>query len=107
MARLGNYDAILADIRLPDLSGYEVYRSLREAAPRARVVLMTGYGYDPAHSLVKARQDGLRHVLFKPFRVDQLLDALAGPGGEAGGKGQGMSKDVNAPHSPLVRTPTS
>jgi len=26
---------------------------------------------------VKARQDGLRHVLFKPFRVDQLLTALA------------------------------
>jgi hypothetical protein len=25
---------------------------------------------------VKARQDGLRHVLFKPFRVDQLLNAL-------------------------------
>jgi hypothetical protein len=40
------------------------------------VVLMTGYGYDPSHALVKARQDGLRHVLFKPFRVDQLLSAL-------------------------------
>jgi hypothetical protein len=37
---------------------------------------MTSYGYDPSHSLVKARQDGLRHVLFKPFRVDQLRDAL-------------------------------
>jgi hypothetical protein len=37
---------------------------------------MTGYGYDPGHSLVKARQEGLRHVLFKPFRVDQLRDAL-------------------------------
>jgi hypothetical protein len=39
---------------------------------------MTSYGYDPHHSLVKARQDGLKHVLFKPFRVDQLRDALAG-----------------------------
>jgi hypothetical protein len=38
---------------------------------------MTGYGYDPTHALVKARQDGLRFVLFKPFRVDQLRDALA------------------------------
>ncbi|HEY7427047.1 MAG TPA: response regulator [Gemmataceae bacterium] len=77
MARLGAYDAILADIRLPDISGYEVYRRLREAQPRARVILMTGYGYDPTHALVKARQDGLRCVLFKPFRVDQLRDALA------------------------------
>jgi CheY-like chemotaxis protein len=76
LARLSTYDAILTDIRLPDLSGYEVYRTLREAQPRARVILMTAYGYDPSHSIVKARQDGLRFVLFKPFRVDQLLDAL-------------------------------
>jgi CheY-like chemotaxis protein len=77
MARLSTYDAILADIRLPDISGYEVYRRLRQAQPQARVILMTGYGYDPTHALVKARQDGLRFVLFKPFRVDQLRDALA------------------------------
>jgi CheY-like chemotaxis protein len=77
MARLSTYDAILADIRLPDISGYEVYRRLRQAQPQARVILMTSYGYDPSHALVKARQDGLRFVLFKPFRVDQLRDALA------------------------------
>jgi CheY-like chemotaxis protein/GAF domain-containing protein len=80
MARLGSYDAILADIRLPDISGYEVYRQLRAAQPQARVILMTAYGYDPSHALVKARQDGLRYVLYKPFRVDQLLAALSGPG---------------------------
>ena len=76
MAKLSSYDAMLADIRLPDLSGYAVYRALREAQPNAHVILMTGYGYDAGHSLVKARQEGLRHVLFKPFRVDQLRDAL-------------------------------
>jgi CheY-like chemotaxis protein len=79
MAKLSSYDAIVADIRLPDLSGYEVYRRLCEAQPKARVILMTAYGYDPSHSIVKARQEGLRHVLFKPFRVDQLLDALSSP----------------------------
>src|SRR5205085_3889391 len=47
LARLSTYDAILADIRLPDIGGYEVYRRLREAQPRARVILMTAYGYDP------------------------------------------------------------
>jgi DNA-binding response OmpR family regulator len=76
MARLSSYDAILADIRLPDLSGYEVYRALRQAQPEANVILMTGFGYDSTHSIVKARQDGLRFVLYKPFRVDQLLAAL-------------------------------
>ncbi len=79
MARLGSYDVILADIRLPDMTGYQVYRGLREAQPEARVILMTGYGYDPHHSLVHARQDGLRFILYKPFRVDQLLAALTTP----------------------------
>jgi CheY-like chemotaxis protein/GAF domain-containing protein len=79
MARLSTYDVILADIRLPDVSGYDAFRRLQQAQPQARVILMTAYGYDPAHSIVKARQEGLRSVLFKPFRIDQLLDALESP----------------------------
>jgi AmiR/NasT family two-component response regulator len=34
---------------------------------------MTGFGYDPNHSIVRARREGLSAVLFKPFKVDQLL----------------------------------
>ncbi len=79
MARLGAYDAVLADIRLPDMNGYEVFRGVREAQPRARVILMSAYGYDATHSIVKARQEGLKHVLFKPFRIDQLRTALEEP----------------------------
>jgi hypothetical protein len=42
------------------------------------MVLMTGFGYDPGHSIVKARQNGLhpKCVLFKPFRLDQLIDVV-------------------------------
>jgi CheY-like chemotaxis protein len=79
MARLSTYDVILADIRLPDLSGYDVYHRLRQAQPVAQVILMTSYGYDPSHSIVKARQEGLRCVLYKPFRIDQLLEVLENP----------------------------
>ncbi|MBY0521845.1 MAG: response regulator [Gemmataceae bacterium] len=79
MARLSTYDAILTDIRLPDVSGYEAWRKLRDSQPKARVILMTAFGYDPSHSIVKCRQEGLRSVLYKPFRVDQLLEALEKP----------------------------
>jgi len=64
---------------LPDVSGHEAFGKLRHAQPKARVILMTSFGYDPSHAIVKCRQDGLRHVLFKPFRVDQLLAALEAP----------------------------
>jgi two-component system, sensor histidine kinase SagS len=83
MARLSTYDIVLADIRLPDVSGYEMYQRMRQAQPRARVVLMTAYGYDPSHAIVKARQEGLSAVLYKPFRIDQLLSMLEAPDGAA------------------------
>lgn len=77
------YDVIIADIRLPDMSGYQLLLKLQEILDPVPLVLMTGFGYDPGHSIVKARQAGIELVLFKPFRVDQLLDtverALAAP----------------------------
>jgi CheY-like chemotaxis protein len=96
MARLGSYDAMLADIRLPDMNGYEVYRSLRQSQPQARPILMTAFGYDPSHSIVKARQEGLRFVLYKPFRIDQLLDALESPEPEPVGPGSAPVEVVRA-----------
>lgn len=79
MADAGHYDAFLLDIRLPDGSAYECYRNIRDRQPNATPVMMTCFGYDSAHSIVKARQDGLRAVLFKPFRPDQVLDVLTNP----------------------------
>ena len=40
------------------------------------MVLMTGFGYDPGHSIVKARREGLLNVLYKPFRLDQLVSGV-------------------------------
>ena len=69
------YDAIIADIRLPDIGGYDLLMKLKELVAQPPLILMTGFGYDPGHSIVKARQAGLRKdaVLFKPFRIDQLI----------------------------------
>ena len=76
MARQEPYSAALADIRLPDMDGYAVFKRLQEAQPDLPVILMTGFGYDPTHSIVKARQEGLQTVLYKPFRSDRLMEAV-------------------------------
>lgn len=85
------YDVIIADIRLPDMSGYELLLKLREIISPVPLVLMTGFGYDPGHSIVKARQAGIELVLYKPFRIDQLLDtvdrAIAAFSAESGHEG--------------------
>jgi CheY-like chemotaxis protein len=71
-----DYDAVIADIRLPDMTGYEFMLKLQEIMETTPLVLMTGFGWDPGHSIVKARQAGLKAVLYKPFRLDQLLSAV-------------------------------
>ena len=74
----GGYDAVIADIRLPDMTGYSFLLKLQEIMQidPLPLILMTGYGYDPGHSIVKARQAGIKAVLFKPFRVDQLVKTV-------------------------------
>jgi two-component system, sensor histidine kinase SagS len=76
LARQTPYSACLVDIRLPDLDGFETYKRLREVQPGVPIILMTGFGWDPSHSIVKARQEGLQTVLYKPFRADRLQEAV-------------------------------
>jgi two-component system, sensor histidine kinase SagS len=76
LMRQAPYSAALVDIRLPDLDGYEAFKRLREVQPNVPIILMTGFGWDPSHSIVKARQEGLETVLYKPFRADRLMEAV-------------------------------
>ncbi|MFG0256651.1 MAG: response regulator [Phycisphaerales bacterium JB043] len=67
------FDLIISDIKMPDRNGYEVYSAAKRCDEKTPVILMTGFGYDPHHSIVRASQEGLQCVLFKPFQARQLL----------------------------------
>ncbi len=71
-----SFDLVLSDIKMPNKNGYEVFAAAKEANPDTPVVLTTGFGYDPNHAIVRARREGLAAVLFKPFKVDQLLSEI-------------------------------
>ncbi len=68
-----DFDLVVSDIKMPDKTGYDVFAAARRKSQTIPVILMTGFGYDPNHSIVRASQEGLQAVLFKPFKVDQLL----------------------------------
>lgn len=67
------FDLVISDIRMPDKSGYDVFAAARKHSQTLPVILMTGFGYDPNHCIVRASQEGLQAVLFKPFKVQQFL----------------------------------
>jgi two-component system, sensor histidine kinase SagS len=68
-----DFDLVLSDIKMPDKTGYDVFAAARLHKVKIPVILMTGFGYDPNHTIVRASQEGLQAVLFKPFKVDQFL----------------------------------
>ncbi|TLM68457.1 MAG: response regulator [Deltaproteobacteria bacterium] len=75
------YDIAFMDIKLPGKNGVESLTEILAFAPRARIVMMTGYS-EPA-LLDQARRAGAVDVLRKPFRMRDLLgfiDRLQGGG---------------------------
>jgi len=72
-----NYDVILLDVRLPKLTGDEIYQSISHVNPELmeKVLFITGYRED----LDRRFPDKNLNVLDKPFRYSQLethIDAI-------------------------------
>ena len=76
MLKAFSYDVLIADIRLPDMSGSQMFAKIREGGDQTPIILMAGFGYDASHSLVRGRQMGMKFAIFKPFRREQLLNAV-------------------------------
>jgi len=70
------FDLVISDIKMPYRNGYEIFAAVQRMKENLPVILMTGFGYDPNHSIVRASQEGLSGVIFKPFKIDQLLEEV-------------------------------
>ncbi len=69
-------DAVVLDIGLPDLSGYEVAQMLRDDGYSGKLVALTGYGQEEDKK--KAKDSGFDHHLTKPVGIADLLKVLIG-----------------------------
>ncbi len=69
--RQGRPDAIIADIRMPGMSGLELLARLRERVPDLPVIIMTAHS--DLDSAVSAYQGGAFEYLPKPFDVDEAV----------------------------------
>lgn len=70
-------DLILLDIRLPDISGYEVYRMIRASdwGERARIMILTAS--ESVENIAKNVDLPSEYVLFKPdWGIQQLMQQI-------------------------------
>jgi len=67
-------DIIVTDLKLPNLTGVELLRKIKEQLPRAEVAIMTGHG--SIESAVEAMRQGAYDYIEKPFRVEKLRQLL-------------------------------
>ncbi|WKZ33805.1 MAG: sigma-54 dependent transcriptional regulator [Thermodesulfobacteriota bacterium] len=65
------FDIVITDLRLPDIDGLEVLKSLRKSSPEAMVVLITAFG--AVETAVEAMKYGAYDYVTKPFAMDELL----------------------------------
>jgi two-component system OmpR family response regulator len=74
LATFGDFDAVVLDIMLPGLSGFEVVRRLRKADNWVPVLMLSAK--DGEHDLADALDDGADDYLTKPFSFVVLLARL-------------------------------
>ena len=68
------YDLILLDMKLPDIDGMEILKTVRDKFPATCVIVMTGYS--TMSNAVQAMKLGAADYLAKPFTDDELISAI-------------------------------
>jgi len=79
------YDAVLLDLEMPKISGYDVLARAREIHPDLPVIFITGKAdvKKVAASIAKERLSGF---IEKPFSPDEVLDVISKAINKAGPK---------------------
>ena len=64
------FDVVLADIRMPKTSGFEVLNRIKELSPETKVIMITAYA--SFESAVESMKEGAYDYIAKPFNVDEV-----------------------------------
>ncbi len=73
--RSSTFDAIITDIRLPDVGGIEILEMARETNPDVAVIMMTGYA--GVETAIDAVNEGAYAYFVKPVNPDEIKTAIA------------------------------
>jgi DNA-binding NtrC family response regulator len=90
-------DMVILDIRLPDMTGIEVFEVIHEFFPKIPVIIITAYG--STETAIGAIQKGAYDYIYKPFDVPEMLLLVAKA--VVAGRCMSSTVDVNPDGEPL------
>ncbi len=73
-ARGESFDLMLVDLKMPDISGLDVIKALREEQPDTMIIMITGYS--TVDSAVRALKTGAFDYIPKPFTPNEISDVV-------------------------------
>ncbi len=71
----GRYDLLLLDVRLPDISGFQVARRIRAVVDNMPIIMLTAL--DSVDDKVRGLESGADDYLTKPFAFEELLARIS------------------------------
>jgi CheY-like chemotaxis protein len=74
-----DYDIIIVDTHLPDISGFEVARKIRDKLPHKKIILTTTYSLDNTSNMIESIGIKSEDVILKPFNFSDLFSFLKEP----------------------------
>jgi two-component system response regulator AtoC len=67
-------DLVMMDVKLPDMDGLDVLKTMKRERPELEIIVMTAFG--GSSSAIKAMEHGAYDYVTKPFEIDDLLATL-------------------------------
>ena len=74
-----DYDIIILDTHLPDISGFEVARKIRDRLPHKKIILTTTHSLDNISNIIDSIGIKREDVILKPFNFSELFSTLKEP----------------------------
>ena len=70
-----NFDVVLTDIYMPDITGLEVVREFRRFSPDTKIIAVTAQG--SLEIALQAVEEGAFDFIAKPFNIDEVLSIVS------------------------------
>lgn len=69
-----NFDVVLTDLRMPDISGMELIRLIKKKLPKTQIIMMTGYA--DISTAIESIKKGAFDYIPKPLNPDEVLNVI-------------------------------